>query len=106
MARLKAPAKPARGAHPNAQRWVASGIRLYGLHLLPADPPALRMAWSIAWRQYEQGQGPLPIGDALFRQAVADWPGRVAYRECLDAWLAARDVITGTVAMTEGSADQ
>ncbi len=91
MARLKSPAKPARrGTHPSAHRWVASGIRLEGLRLLPADPPALRMAWSVAWRQYEQGQGARPISDTLFLEAIAAWPNRVAYPAIVDAWLAER----------------
>jgi hypothetical protein len=102
MARLKSPAKPAAAIDdPRRVGWVASGIRLVGLQLL--TDPGLRQQWSIAWRQHEQGNGPLPISIALFREATTAWPDRVAYPEIVDAWLAARDVTNTVIPVTEGA---
>ncbi len=87
MKRRQASTRPAVD-DPKRRGWVASALRLVGLQLL--TDPDLRQEWSIAWRRFEMGQGPLPIDVDLFDRALAAWPDRSGYPAILDGWRQAR----------------
>ena len=69
---------------PKRRAWTIGGLRLWGARHLPLE--ADRMAWLTAWRRYEAAEGPCPITERLFGQAVVAWPDRATYPLALTTW--------------------
>ncbi len=79
---------PPDRADPHKRRDVESDFRIRALDLLGPGTPRAE-AFSVAWRVYWAGIGPLPVSAALLDEAVAAWPSREArahYGELLRSW--------------------
>ncbi len=83
MKRRQAPPVPVDD--PKRRRWTSSALRIRGFFALEANE-ALRSAWSTAWRTFEDGRGPCPVGPDGFAAAVLEWPQRTTYPALIEDW--------------------